>query len=76
MVWSTMFGLTADGASLWELALSAVPVGGSWGATGRDRWAFLEFVVDDNPANLADDAATLRAWLDAGGNPEEDADRV
>jgi len=66
----------ADGASLWEPALSAVPVGGPWGATGRDRWAFLEFVVDDDPANLADDAATLQAWLDARGNQEEDADRV
>jgi len=29
-----------------------------------------------DPANLADDAATLQAWLEAGENPEEDADRV
>jgi|TARA_B100000745_G_scaffold208985_1_gene138196 sugar phosphate isomerase/epimerase len=77
--WGTGFedrNRLADGASLWEPALSAVPVGGPWGATGRDRWAFLEYVVDDDPANLADDAATLQAWLDARGNQEEDADRV
>ena len=77
--WGTGFedrNRLADGASLWEPALSAVPVGGPWDATRRDRWAFLEYVVEDDPANLADDAATLQAWLEAGENPKEDADRV
>jgi 3-dehydroshikimate dehydratase len=51
----------AAGAALWRPALGAA-------ATHRGRWdghriAFLEFVRDDDPAQLAADAATLRAWL-------------
>jgi sugar phosphate isomerase/epimerase len=56
----------ADGASLWEPALAAVPDDGPWTDAGRDRWAFLEYVRDDDPGQLADDATTLRTWLDAG----------
>ncbi len=56
----------ADGASLWKPALAAVPDGGAWTDAGRDRWAFLEYVRDDDPGQLAADAATLRTWLDAG----------
>lgn len=31
--------------------------------TGPDMFALLEFVADDEPANLLRDAATLKAWL-------------
>ena len=60
----------ADGASLWEPAIAAVPAAGPWTDAGRDRWAFLEYVRDDDPRQLVDDAATLRAWLDAGGDDD------
>lgn len=33
-------------------------------AKGDDLFALLEFVRDDDPANLGADAATLRRWLD------------
>ena len=53
----------AEGASLWNPAFAAVPDDGMWTTADRDRWAFLEYVPDDDPAQLADDAATLRDWL-------------
>jgi sugar phosphate isomerase/epimerase len=49
----------ADGADLWRSVLAA-------DATGRwnhDRWAFLEYVPDDEPACLGREAATLRTWI-------------
>lgn len=53
------------GNALWPAALAHVA------GTPR-RWsgptsAMLEFVRDDDPANLADDAATLRCWLEVLG---------
>lgn len=46
-----------EGAERWQkfLALAA-------GLPG-DRYAMLEFVAGDNPANFLSDAATLRTWL-------------
>ena len=64
----------AVGADLWQPALSAVPTVNPWTAVGNDRWAFLEYVVDDDPANLAADAGTLRTWIEAPAVVGEDAD--
>jgi sugar phosphate isomerase/epimerase len=50
-----------DGTDLWPDILSAAAR-----PTGRwpsERWAFLEFVRDDDVAQLLDDAAVLRSWL-------------
>jgi len=58
----------ADGDSLWQPAIAAVPDDGLWTDAGRDRWAFLEYVRDDDPGQLADDAATLCDWLATGGD--------
>jgi hypothetical protein len=33
-------------------------------ALGRDMYALLEFVQDDDSANFLRDAAALRGWLD------------
>jgi hypothetical protein len=55
----------AAGGDLWQPALSAVSAGSPWTQAGHERWAFLEYVVDDNPANLACDAETLRSWTGA-----------
>ena len=44
----------------------AAPPAAPGPAAGRDRWAFLEYVRDDDPGQLAADAATLRTWLDVG----------
>ena len=50
-----------DGAALWEPALAtAAERTGRWPDA---RVAYLEFVADDDPARLAEDAATLRRWL-------------
>jgi 3-dehydroshikimate dehydratase len=35
-------------------------------ATGRDHFAMIEFVRDDDPANFLQDAQTLKQWLEAG----------
>jgi len=56
----------AEGEALWPAALAHVAAAS--GAAAR-RWtsptaALLEFVRDDNPRHLPDDAATLRRWLD------------
>jgi 3-dehydroshikimate dehydratase len=48
----------AAGADRWQGYLEPLRT------TGRDHFVLLEFVVDDDPANLADDAATLREWLE------------
>lgn len=47
----------AEGAALWRRAFDLLA------ATGRDHAALLEFVADDDPRQLARDAATLCAWL-------------
>ena len=50
----------SDGADLWRPVLAA-------DGTGRwdyDRWAFLEYVPEDDPACLTREAATLRAWIE------------
>jgi sugar phosphate isomerase/epimerase len=49
----------AEGAATWP-SLLGTPLGERW--TG-DRYAFLEFVRGDEPAQLVEDAATLRSWL-------------
>ena len=53
----------AAGAGIWERALGDAGDPDPWTSGGRDRYAFLEYVEDDDPTNLRDDAATLRAWL-------------
>ena len=50
----------ADGADLWPEALREAEDPGVWDG---DRVAFLEFVRDDDPDQLAADAATLLGWL-------------
>ena len=55
----------SDGADLWLPVLAADGTG-RW---GHDRWAFLEYVPEDDPACLVREAATLRAWI-------EEADRA
>ncbi len=47
----------ADGAELWQPILARLA------AEPGDRYALLEFVRDDSPAALAEDAATLHTWL-------------
>lgn len=47
----------SEGAVSWALYLAALKT------AGRDRWALLEFVRDNDPDNLPADAATLRSWL-------------
>jgi 3-dehydroshikimate dehydratase len=49
----------ADGAEVWP-PLLRTPLGGRF---PHERCAFLEFVLDDDPAQLVADAATLRGWL-------------
>ena len=49
-----------DGADLWPEVLSEAEGAGAWEG---DRVAFLEFVRDDDPDQLAADAATLLGWL-------------
>ena len=44
-------------ASVWPESLSRID------ALGGERYALLEFVLDDDPAQLLADAATLRSWL-------------
>jgi sugar phosphate isomerase/epimerase len=50
----------ADGAVLWPAALALTTETGRW---PHDRYALLEFVRDDNPASLREDADALRTWL-------------
>ena len=56
-------GPLAAGAGRWERALGDAGDPDPWTSGGRDRYAFLEYVEDDDPTNRRDDAATLRAWL-------------
>jgi sugar phosphate isomerase/epimerase len=50
-----------DGAALWEPAIAlASDRTGRWAGP---RVAYLEFVADDDPERLAEDATTLRRWL-------------
>jgi sugar phosphate isomerase/epimerase len=50
--------------AMWRSALELARVAGRFVA---DRIAYLEYVPDDDPAELARDAATLRSWLAEGG---------
>ena len=50
----------SDAADLWLPVLAADDTG-RW---GHDRWAFLEYVPEDDPACLVREAATLRAWIE------------
>ena len=50
----------AEAESWWPAMLDDARASGRWPA---DRVAFLEFVQDDEVAQLADDAACLRRWL-------------
>ena len=53
----------ADGAERWPAVLAGVAAaeGTRWPG---DRWALLEYVRGDDPAQVAVDAATLAGWLD------------
>ena len=52
----------ADGDARWAAVLQAAhAVAGDWSG---DRYAFLEFVPDDDVGALRRDAAVLRGWLD------------
>ena len=59
-----------EGADRWRAVLRGVSV--STGAWVRDRYAFLEFVRDDDPDALRRDAALLGTWL-ADADPGFDA---
>jgi sugar phosphate isomerase/epimerase len=49
----------AEGARPWLALLRAAAAAPG----GGPRWALLEFVRDDNPAQLAEDAAVLTEWM-------------
>jgi sugar phosphate isomerase/epimerase len=53
----------ATGELAVQPALRRATIDGRW--SGRDRYAFLEFVENDDPEALMRDAATLRSWLGA-----------
>ena len=55
-----------DGDERWTAVLTGLVAadGGRWSG---DRWALLEYVRGDDPAQVALDAATLRGWLDDAG---------
>lgn len=55
-----------DGGALWQQVFELAARSGSW--TG-ERYAFLEFVRDDDPEAFLRDAAQLRGWLTAGAAP-------
>ena len=50
----------AHGVDLWPEALMVARTPGRWRGP---RVAFLEFVADDDPDQLAEDAECLRRWL-------------
>ena len=50
----------AEGPELWPAALAAIDGTGEWAAP---RYAFMEFVADDDPEQFRRDAATLLGWL-------------
>jgi len=51
----------AEGALPWLSYLRAATAATT--ATSGPRWALLEFVRDDDPTRLAEDAATLLRWI-------------
>ena len=53
----------ASGADLWPDVLAEVSAAHEPSRWIADRFAFLEFVRDDDPEQLRADAATLRGWL-------------
>lgn len=55
----------AAGATAWREYLSILNEPAENAAEGREHYALLEFVRDDDPRALLEDAATLRGWLRA-----------
>lgn len=55
----------ADGADYWPGALDRI----ARAPAPDDRWALLEFVAEDDPARLREDAVTLHRWLGAESSP-------
>lgn len=53
----------AAGADVWEPVISAA--GQAKGRWAAPRYAFMEFVADDDPVQFRRDAATLLGWLAA-----------
>ena len=51
----------ADGADLWPTIIAETEA--TTNGWSGPRYAFLEFVADDDPAALRPDAATLLGWL-------------
>lgn len=49
----------ASGKGLWRGVFEVLE------SSGRDHGLLLEFVADDDPSQLIDDACTLRSWLGA-----------
>jgi len=50
----------SDGDATWRNLLDAIPLTNRWEG---DRYAFLEFVLNDDPAALRTDISTLVRWL-------------
>lgn len=48
--------------TMWTRVLAEARAPGRW---NEERYAFLEFVAGDDPAQFRADAATMRRWLDA-----------
>lgn len=55
------------GADLWQAAFALLAKRRLPDPPGGMRVAFLEFVRDDDPARLVDDAAVLNRWLEEAG---------
>lgn len=58
----------ADGTPLWTSAFERTAALGPIGPAGRERFAFLEFVADDDVDAFRRDASTLRRLLGARGD--------
>ncbi len=60
LVWPDDFNRhpLADGVDRWRSYLKEAQ------KTGKDHWALLEFVKDDDPKQVMEDAATLIALLE------------
>lgn len=56
----------ADGDGRWPAVLAGVAAADGAGWSG-DRWALLEYVRGDDPAQVVADAATLLAWSAGAG---------
>jgi hypothetical protein len=51
----------STGADLWPEILASLPSDARWGSP---RLAFIEFVRNDDPAQLRLDIATLKGWIE------------